>query len=369
MIQMPRDTRAMNRNRGEKQMGTHVKFIAARGMAAGILLLGIGHAALAQAPAKTTLTVYTSLQKEVLATYEAAFRKKYPDIQLAWVRDAGGVIHARLLAERENPRVDVIFGLPVTDIVGLYKAGMIEPYAPKDYQLLKPRFRDSANPPAWTGIDMYLNIICFNTVEAKKRNIPRPTRWSDLADPAYKGQIAMPNPAMSNTGYGYVHSWAQQMGEDAAWKYIDALHQNVAVYTNSSATPCKYASTGEYVVGLSTDLTGPALKTKGAPIDLIVPEDKVAWDIESIALPKGSRNPEAAKKLIDWGVSRDAIEQYARFMGSVGMSGLKGAPPNSIVDGDSMAADYSVEWSIDNRTRLISEWAKRFDSKSEPKGN
>jgi iron(III) transport system substrate-binding protein len=321
---------------------------------------------LAQSPA-ATITAYTSLQKEVLAPYEAAFRKAHPEIQIAWVRDAGGVIHSRLLAERANPRADIIFGLPVTDIVGLYKEGLIEPYAPNGYEQLKPRFHDARQPPTWVGLEMYLNTICFNTVEAGKRNLPRPTRWSDLANPVYRGQISMPSPAMSNTGYGYVHSWVQSMGEEAAWKFMDGLHQNVAVYTNSSSTPCKYAAQGEYAIGLSTDLTGPLMKTKGAPIDLIVPADKTAWDIESVALPKGSRHPEAAKLMLDWSVTKEASQTFNKYYGIVGFPGLNNGPENSIPDGDALAADYSVEWSIDNRDRLIGEWSKRYDTKSEPK--
>ena len=317
---------------------------------------------------KVQLTVYTSLQKEVLAAYEEAFRKVHPEIQIGWVRDAGGVIHARLLAERQNPRADVIFGLPVTDILSLEKEGMIERYAPKGYENLKPKFKDKNNPPIWTGIDMYLNVICFNTVEAKKRNLPRPEHWSDLAKPIYKGQIAMPNPAASNTGYGYVHSWLQTMGEQPGWKFMDALHENVGVYTNSSATPCKLASTGEYAIGLSTDLTAPMMKTKGAPIDIIIPVDKTTWDVESKAMLKGSKNPEAAKKLLDWGTSLAANEEFIKFIGSVGLPNLKSSPPpNSLVNGDAMAADLDLQWSIDNRTRIISEWSKRYSSKSEPK--
>jgi iron(III) transport system substrate-binding protein len=285
------------------------------------------------------------------------------------VRDAGGVIHSRLLAERSNPRVDIIFGLPVTDIVGLYKEGLIEPYAPKGYEQLKPRFRDASATPVWTGLEMYLNVICFNTVEAQKRNLPRPAKWADLTNPVYRGQIAMPSPAMSNTGYGYVHGWMQGMGESAAWDFMDKLHQNVAVYTSSSATPCKYASTGEYAIGLSTDLTGPQMKTKGAPIDLIVPTDKTAWDIEAMALPKGSKHPEAAKLMLDWGVTREASQTFNKYYGIVGIPGLNNGPPNSIPDGYALAADYSVEWSIDNRDRLIAEWFRRYNAKSEPKGN
>jgi iron(III) transport system substrate-binding protein len=320
------------------------------------------------APGKTSLTVYTSLQKEVLAAYQDAFRKEHPEIEIGWVRDAGGVIHARLLAERDNPKADVIFGLPVTDVLALEKEGLIERYAPKGYENLKPKFKDKNNPPIWTGIDMYLNVICFNTVEAAKRHLPRPTKWTDLANPIYKGQISMPNPVASNTGYGYVHSWIQTMKDDRAWKFMDALHDNVAVYTNSSATPCKLAATGEYAIGLSTDLTAPALKTKGAPIDIVIPVDKTAWDIESKAMLKGSRNPEAAKQLLDWGTSREANEEFIKFIGSVGLANLKNKPPrNSVVDGDAMAADLDLQWSIDNRSRLLAEWAKRYSSKSEPK--
>jgi iron(III) transport system substrate-binding protein len=36
---------------------------------------------------------------------------------------------------------------------------------------------------------------------AKKRNIPKPETWKDLTKPAYKGQIVMPNPASSGTGF------------------------------------------------------------------------------------------------------------------------------------------------------------------------
>jgi len=337
-------------------------------LAAVAIAAAAGVHAQTAAPAKVSLTVYTSLQKEVLSAYEDAFRKVHPEIQIGWVRDAGGVIHARLLAERDNPRADVIFGLPVTDILSLDKEGMIERYAPKGYESLKPKFRDGNSPPIWTGIDMYVNVICFNTVEAQKRNLPRPARWTDLANPVYKGQISMPNPAASNTGYGYVHSWIQMMGEQPAWKFMDALHANVGVYTNSSSTPCKLASTGEYAIGLSTDLTAPLMKTKGAPIDIVIPVDKTAWDIESKAMVKGSKNRDAAKKLLDWGTSREANEEFIKFIGSVGLSGLTNVPPpNSVTNGDAMAADLDLQWSIDNRTRIIGEWSKRYSSKSEPK--
>ncbi|HZP88079.1 MAG TPA: putative 2-aminoethylphosphonate ABC transporter substrate-binding protein [Burkholderiales bacterium] len=316
---------------------------------------------------KGTLTVYTSLQKELLGPYEAAFKKAYPDIQINWLREATGTLQARLLAEKENPRADVIFGVPIMSLVALDQAGLVQRYAPKGYENLKPHFRDKNNPPIWTGMDMYISVICFNTVEAKKRNLPRPTKWTDLANPVYRGQVTMPSPAATQTGYLNMLAWISNMGEPGAWKLMDQLHENTAMYTNSSSTPCKLAASGEYAVGLSTDITAPLLKTKGAPIDIILPEDKSGWEIEGTAIVKGTKNLEAAKTLADWSVSKAANEQYNKFMAIVAYPGIANLPQNYPANSEAMMADFDVPWGIANRTRLVNEWTKRYSSKAEPK--
>jgi iron(III) transport system substrate-binding protein len=88
-----------------------------------------------------------------------------------------------------------------------------------------------------------------------------------------------------------------------------------------------------------------------------------------MALPKGSKHPEAAKLMLNWAVTPEASQTFNKYYGIVGIPGLNNGPPNSIPDGDAYAADYSVEWSIDNRDRLIAEWFRRYNAKSEPKGN
>ena len=61
--------------------------------------------------AQTELTVYTAVEAEDLARYAAAFNEEHPDITINWVRDSTGIITAKLLAERDNPQADVIWGL------------------------------------------------------------------------------------------------------------------------------------------------------------------------------------------------------------------------------------------------------------------
>ena len=187
----------------------------------------------ADAQQKTRLTVYTALENDQLQPYKQAFEADNPDIEIQWVRDSTGTMTARFLAEKDNPRADVVWGLAVTSLILFDKAGLVEPYTPKGAEALKPLFRSTATPMAWTGMDAWLAVVCVNTVEQKKANAPMPASWNDLTDVKFKGQIVMPNPSSSGTGFLAIAGWIKAMGEAQAWSFMDKLHDNVAVYTLS----------------------------------------------------------------------------------------------------------------------------------------
>ena len=56
---------------------------------------------------KTKLTIYTALENDQLAPFKAAIEAAVPDVEVVWVRDSTGVITARFLAEKDNPRADM----------------------------------------------------------------------------------------------------------------------------------------------------------------------------------------------------------------------------------------------------------------------
>jgi len=144
----------------------------------GILGLAVGLMLAIPASAET-LTVYTAVEAEDLKRYAAAFNEDHPDIEIRWVRDSTGIVTAKLLAEKNNPRADIIWGLAATSLMLLQSEGMLQPYAPKGLGKLDSKFRDSANPPSWTGMDAWIAAVCVNTVEAKRYNLPTPTSWMD----------------------------------------------------------------------------------------------------------------------------------------------------------------------------------------------
>ena len=318
------------------------------------------------ASAQTKLTVYTALENEQLKPLKDAFEKATPGIEIVWVRDSTGVITARLLAEKDNPRADVIWGLSASSVVLFEQQGMLVGYTPKGADMLKPIFMDSKTPKMWTGTDAYASVIVYNSKEGAAKKASQPKEWADLTKPEYKGLIVMPNPASSGTGYLMVSAWLQAMGEKAGWEFMDKLHQNVANYTHSGSAPCVQAARGERVIGLCLDMRAASEKTKGAPIEIAVPA-KNGWEIEATAIVKGTKNMDAAKKLVDWTVSKEAAEIYSKTYALVAHKEVKAEPKNYPAGMEAKLVKNDFGWMGKERGRILAEWTKRYDSKSDPK--
>ena len=316
---------------------------------------------------KTELLVYTALETDQLKAYTESFQKTNPNIDLKFVRDSTGVITAKVLAEKANPQADVILGVSASSMEVFKAEGLLAPYAPKGYEKLKASFNDSGKPPAWVGQDVYAATVCYNTVEGKKRNIPKPESWADLTKPVYKGQITMPNPASSGTGFLSVSGWLQTMGEKGGWTYMDKLHENIAQYTHSGSKPCRQSGAGEFVVGISFDFRGNDVKAKGAPVELVFPKEGLGWDIEASGIVKTSKKMDAAKKLMDWVATKEANEAYAKNFAIVAHPDVKPALPHLPADLEKKLIKNNFAYAAKNREKMLAEWQKRYDTKSEPK--
>jgi len=320
-----------------------------------------------QSASAEELTVYTALEADILSEYASQFNEDYPNIKINWVRDSTGIVTAKLLAEKNNPKADVVWGLAATSLMQLKDENMLAPYAPKGLNQLNDKFRDSAEVPYWTGMDAWVASICMNTVEAEKNNLPAPTSWKDLTNPVYKGHIIMPNPNSSGTGFLDVSSWLQIFGEQEGWAFMDGLHENISRYTHSGSKPCKLAASGETSIGISFAFRGAKLINKGAPIKLVFPEEGLGWDMEAAAIIKGTPKMEAAQKLIDWSVTPKANALYSKGYAVVAIDGVAKPIDNYPANINGLMMDNDFEWAAKNRKKILTEWQRRYDGKSEPK--
>ncbi len=330
---------------------------------AGVTMMAMSSSAFSA----TELTVYTAVEAEDLSRYAETFNKDHPDIKIKWVRDSTGIVTAKLLAEKNNPQADVVWGLAATSLLLLKSEGMLEAYSPKGVDKLDKKFVDKGATPTWVGMDAWVAAVCYNTVEAAKHNLTPPKTWKDLTKPMYKGHLIMPNPNSSGTGFLDVSSWLQLFGEKGGWDFMDGLHENIARYTHSGSKPCKLAAAGEIPIGISFAFRGAKSKAKGAPLDIIVPSEGVGWDMEATAIIAGTDKQKAAQTLVDWSITKKANVMYNTGYAVVAYPGVakpvKHFPKNLL----EKMIQNDFEFAANNRKKILSEWQSRYDSKSDPK--
>lgn len=314
------------------------------------------------------LTVYTALEDDQIESYLESYKSTYPDVKVNIVRDSTGVITAKLLAEKDNPVADVVWGTAATSLLVLDQNNMLEPYSPQGVDKVTPEFKDSQNPTHWVGIDAWETAFAVNTVELEKKGLAIPQSYADLIKPEYKGLIVMPNPASSGTGFLTVSGLQQLMGEEEAWKYMDKLNQNIATYTHSGSKPAKLAGTGEYPIGISFGYRSIQEKKKGAPIEVVFPKEGSGWDVEANALMKKATIKPGAKQFLDWAISAEPMKKYNENYAIISVKNESaGIPEGYSKDPVSQLIKNDLNQSAKNREATLEEWTKRYDAKSEPK--
>jgi iron(III) transport system substrate-binding protein len=334
----------------------------------GVLLLFAFGAGTAAVEGSEPITVYTALENELVTEYLADFKSRHPGLTVNVVRESTGIITARLLAEKDRPRADVVWGTAASSMMILDNLGLLAGYAPAGVDRILPQFKSSKVPPTWVGIDAWETAFTVNTKELAKLGLSAGDirSYQDLLNPKLKGQIVMPNPNSSGTGFLTVSAILQLHGKqaEAGWDYLAALDRNVAQYVHSGSKPAKMAAAGECAVGISFGYAGLSQKKKDFPVEVIFPTEGSGWDLEANALMNKPQIKPEAKTFLDWAISDSAMELYRQNYPIVtigvsgGYEGYEGDPIKQLIDND-------FAWAAENRDAILKRWAEKFGAKSE----
>ena len=318
------------------------------------------------AAAKERVVVYTSLENEEVVEYLKLAEKDLPDLDIQAIRLSTGELGARMLAEKDNPQADCIWGWAVTNMSEFVPKGMLVPYKPKGWEKIPANFKDPEG--YWTAIDLYAAALVPNTKVLEEKKLPMPKGWKDLLNPAYKGMLIMPNPASSGTGFLQVASLLvlldpdyknKPVEENNAWDFLKKLDKNMGQYIKSGSKPAKLTAAGEYAIGCSFAFVYSSLKKKGFPVALVMPEEGAGFELEANALLKGAKNEAAAKQFLDWALSQSAMKEYAKFKLGVaypGIPGPEGLPALATIK----LAPMDFPWQSENRSKILEVWQSHF---------
>lgn len=309
-----------------------------------------------------TVTVYTSLDEDEIPSYVAGAKKAMPDIDLRVLRLSTGDMAARIIAESANPQNDVIWAWALTNVLDPRILALLEPYQPEAAKGLAPQFRDKDGK--WFAITGYMEALCVNTDRLKAKGLPMPKDWDDLLDPRFKGEILMPSPVSSGTGYVQISALLQRLGDEKGWAFLKALDANVAQYTKSGSAPCKRTALGEFTVGASLVLAATQTIKEGYPVKMVIPSKGAGYEIGASALMAGAKNKTDAKRVLDWMVSPEAAALYGKFKEIVTIPGYK---PSAELISAGLPADvttvlYPVDFERSTREKraILERWQKSF---------
>lgn len=277
--------------------------VAASMAAAAILPTSVAHAAEA-------LNVY-SIWPENWARPMLQEFEKTSGIKVNFLRFSSGEALARLIAEKNNPRVDVLFGGPVETYGAGVKEGIFEAYKPPSYAALPARFRHDGGQ--WAAIADDPLVFMFNKKFLADNKLQAPTSWNDLLNPAYANMLQMADARTSGTAVTRLFSVLEVNGrnEDKAFDFLKKMRKSIQTYTKSGGGGTLPVGLGQAAGGIFFIVDALDTKAKGYDVEISFPKEGIGAAAEGIALVKGAKNPEAAKKLIDWATSPAMQSLYA----------------------------------------------------------
>ena len=262
-------------------------------LATALLVVGLQAGS---AEAQEKLYVYTSMKESLIGQLKTAFAAKHPEVKLDYQSAGAGKLMAKIAAERESGQIlaDVLWTSEVPDFYQLQAQGILQPYVPKEIKALVNPLPDYDG--SFTAVRLGTLGVAYNTRLIKTA----PKTWADVQGSAFKGAYGIANPALSGTAYMSVSLLVKQFG----WGYIEALRANGAKMGKGSGQVVDDTASGDLLGSLAVDYITLDKVDKGATLALVFPPEMLVIP-SPITIFKGSPNAEAAKKFVDFVLSKE----------------------------------------------------------------
>lgn len=256
--------------------------------------------------AGTTITVYTNSGSDGRGDWLIE-RAKEDGFSLQLIQADGIDIHNRLVAEKESPIADVIFGLNSISWEVLKNADVLTPYCPEWADEVVEGLNDSEDYYHATVRQGIFLVYDANQVDEAEA----PTDWLDLwTKDEFKGTYEYKTSLTGSTNQVVLSSiltrYADPDGDlgisEEGWEQIAQYYQNgvpseegVDVYAliGDHENPVQFGQIWSSGIAARDEQYGTDTR-------YVVPEIGIPFTAESVGLVKGAKNEEEAKRFIDW---------------------------------------------------------------------
>ncbi|HQR36385.1 MAG TPA: extracellular solute-binding protein [Blastocatellia bacterium] len=279
------------------------------------------------------VTIYVSTDRvfsePILKAYEQKTGVKVQAVYDTEETKSTGLAN-KLLAEKNNPQADVFWSNEPVRTLALKSRGVLAPYQSANAEGIPATFKDAEN--YWTGFSARIRVIVYNTNLVKPEQAPKSIY--DLADPKWRGQIAIADPRFGSTSF-HVAALYAELGDEKADEFFRKLKANGVKIVSGNSVVRDLVVKSEVKMGLTdTDDVNVALEDK-QPVAMVLPDRDgmgAALMPNMVSLIASAPHTEAGKKLIDYLLSVEVERELAKSEAvqiplHSGVEGPKNIPP------------------------------------------
>lgn len=216
----------------------------------------------------------------------------------------------RLIAERTRPQADVFWSNEPVRTLVLKSRHVLAPYRAPQAAGLPQTLVDPEG--YWTGFSARIRVIAYNTRLVKPEEAPQSV--FDLADPRWKGEIAIADPRFGSTSF-HVAALYALLGDEKADDFFRRLKANGVRIVDGNSVVRDLVVRGEVKAGLTdTDDVNVAIED-GQPIAMVLPDkDGLGVPVmpNMVSLIANAPHPQQGRALIDYLLSADVERMLAQ---------------------------------------------------------
>lgn len=271
-------------------------------VAAFALVAGIWVAYTVNVTSPDALIVYCSHD----ATYSDAVLERFTDQTGIKVRVKGdseatkslGLVEL-LLAEKESPRCDVFWNNELLGTQELQDAGVLEPWKGTGYARIPERYKDPDGE--WAGFGARARVYILNSESPDQKDVDRILKREDLS------RTAIAKPIYGTTLTHYSALW-QQMGEERLKNWHAETRRRGMQEVNGNAVTKDLVAEGVCDLGFTDTDDYFSAVDAGADVSMLpvlLPDGATICIPNTVAVIRGTKNRDAARKLVDFLLSEE----------------------------------------------------------------
>lgn len=290
------------------------KLVAAALLAVGLLSMWVVGSQGARGPTSSQdmgpVVVYSGRSEALVGPlFEEFERATGIDVRVRYGDTAE--LAATLLEEGSRSPADLFFAQDAGALGAVAAAGLFEKLPQPLLDRVEPRFRSPHG--SWIGVSGRARVVAYSTERVRPEELP--DSITGFTDPRWKGRIGWP--PTNGSFQAFVTALRKTLGEDGARQWLLGVKANEPkAYRNNTAIIQAIAA-GEIDVGFVNHYylyqflaeRGPSL-----PVRNYHPRAGDAGamvNVAGVGLLKSSQHKEAALRLIDFLLSRQAQEYFA----------------------------------------------------------